>query len=369
MAYFNSASHPAFADVNGDGLKDIVIGTGGIQLKAGKKKNRMVLMMNNGTATVPSYIISDQDYLNFSQYGDQTGRFAPAFGDIDNDGDQDLLVGDVRGQLYLAINKGGKDKPMVFEPPTYFYAEIFVGQNAKPQIIDLDGDGLKDLIIGEKNNELNFFKNTGTPASPKFSPEADKFPNTRQAGKIFTGNDFETQNGAPYFIKTDGKYLMLIGTEDVGFTTYSDIEGNLFNNFKILFEKTGNIKQGRKVTCSLADIDNDGFHEIVVGNERGGLAFFNTSFKVETISSTSDGLSNLFSLNVYPNPASEYIYIDFDKVNATSELYNLSGTKILDLKTNEISELPNLPEGQYLLKVTTPQKSFIKKIVIFTSKR
>ncbi len=368
MAYFNSASHPAFADINSDGLKDILIGTGGIQLKEGKKKNRMALLLNNGTATLPSFIISDQDYLNFSLYGDQTGRFAPAFGDIDNDGDEDLIVGDVRGQLYLAINKGGKDKPMIFDSPTYFYAEIFVGQNAKPQIIDLDGDGLKDLVIGEKNNELNFFKNIGTPISPKFNPEAEKLPNTRQAGKIYAGNDFETQNGAPYFFKTGGKFLMIMGTEDAGFTTYYDIEGNILNTFKVLNEKTGNIKQGRKVTCSLSDIDSDGYFEIVVGNERGGLAFYNTTFKDDKISSSEDALSEIFNLNIYPNPTSNFVNIDIDLTESRSELYNLSGIKLFDLKNNERNQLPILPEGQYFIRVVGLQKSIIKKLVILPTK-
>mgnify|MGYP003377094322 FL=1 len=188
---------------------DIIMGTGGIQLKNGVRKNRMLLLLNTGTTAQAKYNISDEDYLYFSKFGDQTGRFAPALGDIDQDGDEDLLIGDARGQLYLAFNTAGRGKPMTIGTPQYFFSEIFVGQNAKPQIIDLDNDGLKDLVIGEKNNELNFFKNIGTASSPKFKSEAEIMPNTRQAGKIHPGNDFPTQNGAPFFFKSGNKLHML----------------------------------------------------------------------------------------------------------------------------------------------------------------
>jgi hypothetical protein len=82
MAYFNSATHPAFVDVNGDGLMDIILGTGGIQLKNGIKKNRMVLsdQYRNTAQNNPRTLFTDEDYLGFSKYGDQTGRFAPTCG-------------------------------------------------------------------------------------------------------------------------------------------------------------------------------------------------------------------------------------------------------------------------------------------------
>jgi hypothetical protein len=35
----------------------------------------------------------------------------------------------------------------------------------------------------------------------------------------------------------------------------------------------GNINQGRRVNASFADIDDDGYFEMAVGNERGGLVF------------------------------------------------------------------------------------------------
>lgn len=362
MAYFNSASHPAFGDINGDGLQDIIMGTGGIQLKNGIKKNRMLLLLNTGTNKNPAYTITDEDYLQFSKYGEQTGRFAPALGDIDNDGDEDLIVGDARGQLYFALNIAGKGKPMVFNTPTYFYSEIFVGQNAKPQIIDLDGDGLKDIVVGEKNNEFNFFKNIGTAALPKFNSEAETLPNTRQAGKLFTGNNFETQNGAPYFFKSTNKLLMMMGTEDAGFITYHDIEGNLYSGFKKLSEMTGNIKQGRKVTSSLADIDGDGFLEMAVGNERGGLVFYNTTFKSDTVSSTQVTDLDL-NIKIFPNPTFDYIFVKSDLNISEAVLYSTSGVKITDIKFNEPNEITNLPQGVYFLKIYFAGTSVTKKLI------
>ncbi|MFZ1751636.1 MAG: VCBS repeat-containing protein, partial [Saprospiraceae bacterium] len=201
MVFFNSGTHPAFGDINGDGLLDIIVGSNGVTHKDGKKTNKMYLMINTGTKSNPSYNIIDENYLAFDKFGQFTGRFAPALGDIDHDGDLDLFVGDTFGQLYFLNNTAGKGNPSVFDPPVYPFADIFVGQNAKPQIIDLDGDGLHDLVIGEKNNQLNFFKNTGTKSQPKFEKDPEKLPNTTKLGNIFTGNDFFTQNGAPYFIQ------------------------------------------------------------------------------------------------------------------------------------------------------------------------
>ena len=364
MAYFNSATHPAFVDVNGDGLMDIILGTGGIQLKNGIKKNRMVLLVNTGTTKQPAYIIHDEDYLGFSKFGDQTGRFAPTLGDIDHDGDDDLLVGDARGQLYLSINTAGKGNPFAYSTPQYLYSDIFVGQNAKPQIIDLDGDGLNDLVIGEKNNELNFFKNIGTSSTPKFKPEAETLPNTRQAGKIHPGNNFETQNGAPHFFKSGNKLHMIMGTEDAGFITYNDIEGNLYSGFNKLSDFTGNIRQGRKVTSSLWDIDGDGYYEMAVGNERGGLVFYNTTFKADVVSSTDGSVTKDFTFNVFPNPASEFIFISSEMENADIGLYNISGIRVADLFINKPNNIAGFPAGLYFIKVNGPKGIMISKLIV-----
>ena len=364
MLFFNGGSHPVFADINGDGLQDMVVGTNGILQKGGSKKYRMILLLNNGTETAPSYVVEDEDYLSFSQYGEFTGRFAPAFGDIDDDGDEDLMVGDARGLLYLAINNAGKDKPMTFEPPVYLYADISAGQNAKPQIIDLDDDGLKDLLIGEKNNQLNFFKNIGTTGMPKFSPEPSIFPNTDQAGKIFTSNDFPTQNGAPFLIRSQGKFIMLMGTEDADIIAYDQIEGNIYNTFNLLYSKTGNINQGRKVTVALADIDHDDYYEMAVGNERGGIVFYNTIFKTDSVSSIGDAEHAAKNIELYPNPASTSLFVKTNDDSMALSLESILGNHIMVLTANQVNQLPPLPSGMYLVKAKTRSAITTYKIIV-----
>ena len=39
------------------------------------------------------------------------------------------------------------------------------------EFADLNGDGNLDLIIGNQVGEIHYFKNTGTDASPEFSPQ------------------------------------------------------------------------------------------------------------------------------------------------------------------------------------------------------
>ena len=46
---------------------------------------------------------------------------------------------------------------------------VVPGQRSSPAILDLDGDGKKDLLSGNTNGELLFYSNAGDDASPTFS--------------------------------------------------------------------------------------------------------------------------------------------------------------------------------------------------------
>src|SRR5690606_10188983 len=124
--------------------------------------NHIFYYRNIGTSTTPAYQLTSTDYLVFYAVNSNSLRFAPAFTDLDDDGDQDLLIGDNSGFLYYLENTSGPNQPMQFANLVYPYKDLFIGLNAVPAPFDINNDGLTDLILGEKNNELNLFENIGT---------------------------------------------------------------------------------------------------------------------------------------------------------------------------------------------------------------
>jgi len=363
MVHLNSASHPAFADVNGDGLVDIVVGTDGYFPDGLNKFNRMALLLNTGTKKAPSFNVADKDVFKFSTFGEFTGRFAPTFADIDDDGDLDLFVGDTRGFIYYGQNTGGKDKQMVFEDIIYRYNDINVGSNSSPVLYDVDNDGILDLVVGEKNNELDFFKNQGTINNPIFSKDVQKLPNTIDMGNIFpNGRDAARQSGNPYFLEINDKLVMLFGSEDGDIFMYGDITGNIYDDFTLLDSKVGGVFDGRRIKISLADLDDDGKLEMVVGNERGGLCFYKTRFIDPKTVSVYDQTTQ-FEYEVFPNPAQEQLFIYATQSEISAKLYSIDGIFIQSLAVNKSNDISSLVNGIYLLIAESNGQKSIKKIV------
>lgn len=364
MAYFFGGSHPTFEDVDGDGLLDLVIGTTGIKKKNGERENRMFLLQNVGKSSSPEFNILNNDYLSFSNIdGEDSGRFAPSFGDLDGDGARDLLIGDAVGRMFFLKNQSPKGAPYQFGNPVYPYFNIFVGQNAKPFIADVDADGLLDLVVGKRNNELNLFKNIGQKSIPTFNANLDQLPNQRQFGRIFSGNNSATQNGSPIIIEeSGGNKKLIIGSNSRNFRVF---DMNTIP-FTLISEDMGNISEGINVVSTFADIDNDGYYEMAVGNERGGLAFYNTIFMVGN--TTAIGETTLLDIQavIYPNPAKDEIFVFNEILNTDITLHDMIGNEIMKLQNNAKNTLPQgLSTGIYLIKFRNYLGMITKKVVIY----
>ena len=92
---------------------------------------------------------------------------APAVVDWNNDGKKDLLVGTGAGAVVLYLNSGSENAP-VFGAESLLSAAgapLNVGATAFPTVIDVDGDGDKDLVVGSASGTIYKYLNIGSDAA------------------------------------------------------------------------------------------------------------------------------------------------------------------------------------------------------------
>ena len=358
--------HPVYFDYNADGLMDIVIGNyGTLNTSTVELYNSTLWLYENiGTINNPSFQLVDSNYANISSLNiglgsiQRTLGLAPTFGDIDGDGDQDMMLGDYIGNLHYFANNAGAGNPANFVLNQAQFNGLNFSFNASPQFIDLNRDTKLDLVIGKGNGYFSYYENTGTVNSPVFSLITDSlgYVNTKRYTE-FNGNS------SPFIYDNGGTYRMLSGAANGYIYEFGNIDGNLTGTFSIDSTFLG-IWEGVESAISVYDIDNDGVMDLLVGNYSGGLAHYKGSMisSVELNQPIDD-------LKIYPNPTAKLITVDIgsnELTNSSIEIFDLLG-KIIYSKpietTKTVIDLYPFTSGIYLLKFSNNNGFNTQKII------
>ncbi|HET6992395.1 MAG TPA: VCBS repeat-containing protein, partial [Bacteroidia bacterium] len=226
MIECGEGAFPRFFDYDGDGDLDLFIGNYGYFNSSSPYASKIALYKNIGTVNAPSFKLQTDDFANLFATTSNIVAPVPTFWDLDNDGDKDMLIGDATGKLHYYRKDPGPADNFVFVSSNY--QGIDVGNYSTPQLVDVDRDGLPDLLIGEQSGNVNYYHNTGTAAAPNFVLTSSFFGSVlvNQVGYI-------TGYSVPYLWDNNGSYTLLVGSERGFLFRYDNIDGNLTGNFTL----------------------------------------------------------------------------------------------------------------------------------------
>ena len=355
---------PTFADINGDGLLDLVAGNYGNFIEPGVYPSGLFYFENNGSYAKPSFILKDSNFLSLNRFNSVSRDFSPVFADMDGDGDEDALIGDESGQLFYGENMAGKGKPLKIDQFVYPFMDIDVGLYATPFIFDVNTDGLPDLLVGERGGNINYFQNIGSKSRPFFDANADIMPNANRWGGVNTNKPgYLNGSTAPIMFYTSEGLRLLTGSDDKGLLLYEVSEAN--QKFNLIENGLNSLKNGFQVKPALADLNNDGLYELLVGNARGGLQLYQTSWKKLTTNTKEINNAAEKQIIVYPNPSDDFIHLKYASANSFSKgkisIFDVLGRCLLQWKNyieNSPINISTLPNGFYKIQIEDGLKKY-----------
>ena len=226
---------PAFADIDGDGDLDLVVGT---KIEPDNPRTGGLYWFENvGSRTAPAFRL--RGHLSVLP----AFHNAPALGDLDGDGLPDLVVGQFQDAVawYHNTGKSGPDRFVLVDSAV---VRLPHGSNGVPELYDIDGDGDLDLFVGDASGRIAFFRNDGSRSAPHFVLVTDDYFG-RRVGR----------RAVPRFM---GKVLV-IGTEQGGGGGLDSVLG---------------VRLPPYAAPAFADIRGTGMPDLFVGGAGGGIFYF-----------------------------------------------------------------------------------------------
>lgn len=248
----NTYSSPHLADLDGDGDLDLVVGT---------ETSWLSFYRNDGSASAPSWGAIKQDLFQISN----RSRLVPYAGDLDNDGDMDLLVGTASGNVYFLENTGVSGGFPTFSLNATPIATT--GQYCKPALDDIDNDGDLDLLVAS-SSKVTLFRNVGDAQTFDFSFESDTMVDTTTVYGLSPA--FTDMDG-------DGDNEMICGDSNGRLDLYEKQVDGSNVSYVLQNSRYGGISVYQLATCSFGDLDNDGDDDLVVSDISGEMRRYVTT--------------------------------------------------------------------------------------------
>jgi hypothetical protein len=236
--------------------------------------------------------------------------------------------------------------------------------NDTPLLYDLDGDNKLDALVGKFYGNIEYYLNTGTNANPVFNLRNEFLgglpvdPFDRNVSLTIADLNF------------DGKADLITGDRNGKLKIYADVISQLTQTLNpdtsIVWNPIANEYIAAKldgfIFPAAADLNNDKLPELLVGTQAGGIILLKNTSEAGNPNPEPDD-SGLLG----PNPVDTYLYLNL-LFDSEVSVYSVLGQLLEQQKVTANQKTPldfrNFPAGVYLLKISSPEVSIVKKIVV-----
>ena len=300
MIDLGRGAYPSFHDFDGDGLLDLAVANKERYEGVDQTPAAVAVFRNGGTVTEPQFDLVDLDWIALADF--QIESPYPAFGDLDGDGDLDVLVGDELGRIHEFTNVAPSGAWPEFTLTALSIPEdgsgeaIDVGQFATPQLHDMDGDGDLDMVVGEKNGTLTLFERTSVGSWSKYvSPIHGE-----NWGNILVDNLLGINGySVPALTPTSEGLRVFVANETGTVQDFGLASDNWDAELLEVNDAVFGGREGFRCAAAIADVDNDGFLDALVGIQNGGLLSYSSSTDTAIVDA---GFLPAWEWQVMPNP-------------------------------------------------------------------
>lgn len=203
----------------------------------------------------------------FADYPEHNYRPYPTFGDLDGDGAAELVCGSYDGYFYCYADEGYTDRLHVSEavrltdPAGY---PLKTPGFSAPQLVDLNGDGVLDLVSGASDGNVYWYAGDG---AGRFTPMGVLLDSDIRGQVLPSFGDLNGDGVPDMALGSDqGILLLYFGQETDGAAAYS------WRSMESCTRPCADAGLGSWLAPCLWDLDGDGGLDLAVGTFDGYVA-------------------------------------------------------------------------------------------------